>query len=130
MTAKPLRLLLVEDSETDAELLLLELRRCGYHVDFERVETERGLRAALAAREWDLLVTDYSLPEFDGLRTLRVLAESALDLPCIVVSATSNEAIAQDLLRAGAREFVPKGALARLGPVIERELRARRPAQG
>lgn len=120
---KPLRLLLVEDSEADATLLLREVKRAGFDVTFERVETEGAMRAALDAGPWDIVVSDFNLPTFNTLGALAVLKASGKDIPFIVISGTVSEETAIDALRSGARDFIVKGRMARLGPAIERELR-------
>src|SRR5438477_5586386 len=118
-----LRLLVVEDSENDAELLLRELTRGGYEVIHERVETSDAMRAALARGPWDLVISDYSLPTFSGPEALQVIQSMACDLPFLIVSGTIGEETAVSALKAGAHDFLVKGRLARLIPAIERELR-------
>ncbi|HUE98808.1 MAG TPA: PAS domain S-box protein, partial [Anaerolineales bacterium] len=120
---KPLRVLIVEDSEDDALLLIRELRRGGYDVEFERVETSRAMQSALMQKKWDLILSDYSLPEFDAPKALELLKASGLDLPFILVSGTIGEESAVTALKAGANDFLLKRNLARLGPAIDRELR-------
>jgi PAS domain S-box-containing protein len=120
---KPLRVLIVEDSEDDALLLLRELQRGGYDVEFERVETAMAMLSALAQKTWDLILSDYSLPEFNAPQALEVLKASDLDLPFIIISGTIGEETAVAALKAGANDFLTKGNFARLGPAIERELR-------
>ncbi|MBI4318482.1 MAG: response regulator [Chloroflexi bacterium] len=119
----PLRVLIVDDSELDVQLLLRELRRGGYDPTFRRVDTRESMRAALDEREWDVVVADYVMPCFCGLAALGVLQEKGLDLPFIVVSGEISEEIAVEAMRAGAHDFVCKDKLARLNPAIQRELR-------
>jgi PAS domain S-box-containing protein len=118
-----LRVLQVEDSESDAALIGRALTRGGYRVDSFRVETEDGLRRALAARVWDVIIADHRLPQFDAPRALRVLHECGVDVPFIVVSATIGEDLAVEMMRCGAHDYVMKDQLARLAPTIEREVR-------
>jgi len=120
---RPLRVLIVEDAATDAELLLVELQEGGFDVTFERVETRASMTAALDRKVWDLIVSDYSLPAFNALDALSVLQKSGIDIPLIVVSGTIGEENAVAALQAGAADFIVKGKLARLLPAIERELR-------
>ena len=120
---KPLRILLIEDSEADTHLLLRELRRSSYQVEFERVETPEAMQSALTQKAWDLVLSDYSLPQFDALRALGVLKASGIDLPFIIISGTIGEETAVAALKAGANDFLVKGKFARLGSIIERELR-------
>ena len=121
-----LRLLVVEDREDDAELLLLELSRGGFDVDYERVQTARAMAEALQRRAWDLIISDYSMPGFGALQALAVLRESGVELPFVVVSGTIGEESAVEALRNGARDFIVKGKLARLLPAVERELQESR----
>jgi PAS domain S-box-containing protein len=115
--------LLIEDSEDDAELLLRVLARGGFAVSHERVLTEDALREALGRRPWDIILSDFGLPEFDGYGALKVVLESGLDIPFIIVSGTIGEEAAVDALRAGAQDFLVKGRWLRLLPAIDRELR-------
>jgi signal transduction histidine kinase len=120
---KRLRVLVVEDNEDDAYLLVRELERGPYAVEWLRVEDVGALRAALAERPWDLVVSDWSLPTFTGLVAFQIVSETGLDLPFIIVSGTVSEEVAVEALRAGAHDFMFKGRYARLVPAIERELR-------
>ena len=120
--SQPLRVLLVEDCAADATLVLGELRRCGYMPESQRVDTEPVFRAALA-QAWDCILSDYELPSFSGSAALRVLQESGLDLPFIVVSGAIGEDTAVAAMKAGAHDYIMKDNLTRLGPAIERELR-------
>jgi signal transduction histidine kinase len=119
----PLRVLIVEDSEPDTALLVHELRRGGYDLTFERVDTPEALNGALERQPWDIVLSDSRMPRFSALAALSIIKERALDLPFIIVSGTLDEEAAVASLRAGAHDFVVKGALARLLPAIERELR-------
>lgn len=115
--------LLVEDSEDDAQLLLRELKRGGYDVEFERVETANAMKAALSRQMWDVIICDYSLPQFSAPQALAVLKESGHDLPFIIVSGTIGEESAVSALKAGAHDFIVKGSMARLIPAIQREMK-------
>jgi signal transduction histidine kinase/FixJ family two-component response regulator len=121
--ARRLRLLVVEDSERDAALLVRELKRAGYALEWERVETAPAMQAALARGAWDLVIADYTLPQFSALAALRVLQESGCDLPFMIVSGTIGEDSAVAAMKAGAHDYIMKGHLARLIPAIDRELR-------
>ena len=120
---KLLRVLIIEDSEDDALLLIRELRRGGYDVEFERVDTAAEMRLALDQKNWDLILSDYSMPEFNAPKALELLKTSGLDLPFIIVSGTIGEETAVAALKAGANDFLVKGKFSRLAPAIERELR-------
>lgn len=119
----PLQVLFVEDSPDDAELVLHELHHHGLEVVHERVETRQELQAALDRRPWDVIISDYSLPAFNGFDALNLVREKDVDLPFILISGTIGEDIAVAAMKAGAHDYLIKGQLARLGPAIDRELR-------
>ena len=119
----PLRLLIVEDDERDAQLVLREIRRTHSDVTYQRVDTPEAMTAALTHDTWDLIVSDYSMPRFSALMALATMKNLKIDLPFIIVSGTVGEDIAVEALHAGAHDFVAKGKLARLLPAIDRELR-------
>ena len=121
--SKPLSALIVEDNEQDAALLVRELRRGGYDLSFDRVETPDAMGAALDERTWDIVLSDYSMPRFSAPAALALVRERNLDLPFIIISGTIGEEIAVESLRAGAHDFMVKGSLARLLPAIGREMR-------
>jgi PAS domain S-box-containing protein len=118
-----LRLLIIEDSEDDARLIVRELTRAGYEPSYVRVDTEAAVRAALDSGPWDIIVSDFSMPRFSGTHALRLLRERDQDTPFIFVSGTIGEDIAVEAMRAGAQDYVTKGNLRRLAPAIERERR-------
>jgi PAS domain S-box-containing protein len=117
-----LRVLLVEDSENDALLLLRELRRCGYEPEYERVQTPEAMEKALAASSWDLIVSDYRLPRFGAHEALALFRESGLEAPFLVVSGKLGEEAAVEVMKAGADDFLTKDNLARLCATIKRGL--------
>jgi two-component system, NarL family, sensor histidine kinase UhpB len=120
----PLKVLLVEDSENDALLLLRELRRGGYDPLWERVDTAAGMEAALDERAWDLVIADHSMPAFSSLAALELLRRRGfVDVPFIIVSGRIGEDVAVAAMKAGAHDYIMKGNLARLNTAIERELR-------
>ena len=123
MAKRELNVLIVEDSEDDARLMLHEIRRGGYTVFSERVETKADIEAALSRQPWDIILSDYSMPQFSAMGALATLKDSGLDIPFIVISGTIGEETAVTALKAGAHDFLVKGRLARLVPAIERELR-------
>src|SRR5438034_65164 len=96
---KPLRVLMVEDSENDALLLLLALRRAGYEPTSERVDTPEALKAALKKDAWDIVISDYAMPQFSGLAALEIVKKGGLDLPFILVSGTIGEETAVEAMR-------------------------------
>ncbi|QXE91769.1 SpoIIE family protein phosphatase [Geomonas subterranea] len=119
---KPLRVLIVEDSEDDALLLIFELRRGNYAPVSRRVETAEAMRKALEEEDWDLVVSDYVLPGFTGLEALQVLRDSGLDIPFIIVSGKIGEDTAVGAMKEGANDYLIKGNTSRLIPAIEREM--------
>jgi diguanylate cyclase (GGDEF)-like protein/PAS domain S-box-containing protein len=119
---KPLRILIVEDTEADMASLLDELRRGGYEPIYERVDTSAAMSAALARQTWDVVVSDYYMPHFSAPATINLLKETGLNTPLIVISSTEGEGLAAEAIRAGARDYIVKSDLARLVPVIDREL--------
>ena len=119
----PLRLLLVEDCEDDAQLIARELRRADFDVIFERVDTPARLAAALAAQPWDLIISDYTMPYLRGTEALELAKRSELDIPFIFVSGTIGEETAVAAMKSGAQDYLVKGQLGRLIPAVERELR-------
>jgi PAS domain S-box-containing protein len=118
----PLKLLVVEDTEDDALLVVRQLRDGGYDVKWERVETAEALRAALDRQLWDVVVCDFHLPRFDGLAAISLIRSLGLDLPTIIVSGTIGEDLAVSTLKAGAHDYLMKGKLARLASVVKREM--------
>jgi diguanylate cyclase (GGDEF)-like protein/PAS domain S-box-containing protein len=117
-----LRVLHVEDSESDAAMVQRVLQRGGHAVRALRIETEREMRAALRDQVWDLIIADYRLPKFDAPAALQTVRDTGLDIPFIVVSGTIGEELAVEMMRAGANDYLMKDNLSRLGPVIAREL--------
>jgi two-component system sensor histidine kinase UhpB len=120
---RPLHVLIVEDSVDDSELICLELHRGGYEPRAERVETASQMAAALGLQDWDLVISDHSMPNFNAPQALRLLQASGQDLPFIIVSGSINEEVAVAAMKAGAHDFVTKDHLRRLIPAVGRELR-------
>jgi signal transduction histidine kinase len=119
----PLRVLNLEDSVNDAELLQIQLRRAGFDATTTRVDTAEGFMAALESGGWDLVIADHSMPSFDAPAALKILKDKRLDLPFIVMSGAISAELAINLMQSGAHDFVSKNEPARLAPVIRRELR-------
>jgi signal transduction histidine kinase len=120
---RALRLLLVEDSDDDALLVVRELRRGGYEPAVVRVVLRDEFRSALDGGPWDVIISDHSLPRYDGMSALSDLQASGQDIPFILVSGTIGEAVAVSAMKAGAQDYVLKGDLTRLPVAVERELR-------
>ena len=123
VTNKALRALIADDSENDVLLLLRVLRKAGYEPVYERVWTAPAMKAALQRQAWDIVISDYEMPNFGGFEALQLLKESGHDLPFILVSAVISEETAVAAMKAGAHDYIMKRNLARLVPAIERELR-------
>lgn len=120
--SRPIKLLVVEDSEDDARLEMRTLRQAGFEPRFERVQDAAGLRAAIGRERWDAVLSDFRLPSFSGVEALRIFRASGQDIPFIFVSGTIGEETAVDAMKAGASDYVMKQNLARLAPALEREL--------
>ena len=118
-----LRVLVVEDSEFDAQMVTSLIRKSGADVISERVETAEQMESALRAKPWDIILSDYNLPTFSAPEALKILQHSELDLPFIIISGGIGEATAVAAMKAGAHDYLMKGNLNRLPPAIERELR-------
>ena len=121
MKTKLLRVVIIEDSEDDFTILLRELNKGIYKIEYSLVDNAAGLRNALL-NEWDVIISDYSMPGFTGKDALVMCIEKGVDIPFIMVSGTVGEDIAVDMMRLGARDYIMKNSLARLLPAIAREL--------
>ena len=120
---KPLKLLLVEDSEDDALLLIRELKQGGYVPEYLRVDSEEDMYVALGNNDWDIVITDHNLPGFGSGRAIEIVSEQGGDVPVIIVSGSIGEDVAVSAMKAGAHDYIMKNNLKRLVPAIERELR-------
>lgn len=123
MSLLRLRVLIVEDDGNDVSLILRELRQGGYAVEHKVADTAASMQAALDSQEWDLVIADFSLPAFSGMKALEIVKSRAIDLPFILVSGTVGEEVAVAALKAGAGDYVMKSALRKLVPAVQRELR-------
>lgn len=119
----PLALLLIEDSEMDAMLLLGHLRRGGFDVDHLRVDNAQDLAAALASRKWDIVLSDHNMPGFSSKVALEMVRAVNSDIPFIIVSGSIGEDMAVSAMRAGAQDYLMKDNLARLVAAVDRELK-------
>ena len=124
--SEPLRVLVIEDSALDAKVLVGLLSAGGYEVTSDRVETAAEFSGALDAAEWDVVLADYNLPEFNGQEALELLQQSGRDIPFIMISGGIGEDLAVQIMKAGAHDYLMKGNLARLVPAVEREVREAR----
>jgi hypothetical protein len=121
MPSTPLKILLVEDNPHDAELVLRELRRAGFDFEYQRVDTEEDYLKHLH-EGLDLILSDYLMPQFNGLRALELLKERGLDVPFIIVSGSIGEDIAVAAMKQGVADYLLKDRLARLGLSINHAL--------
>lgn len=119
--SKPLHVVIVEDSVEDAELLVFELRQAGFDLEWIRVETEEEYLAQLEKRP-DVVLSDYSMPEFNGLRAIELTRRSGFDVPFILVSGTVGEEVAVEAMKRGATDYVLKDRIVRLGQAVNRAL--------
>jgi len=122
VSPRPVSVLVVEDSDDDAQLLLYELRRHGFDPAGTRVDNDRDLRDALDAGSWDIILSDHKIPGFGGDEALQIAKAKVPDVPFIFVSGTRGEEHAVEVMRAGASDFIVKSRLHRLAPVVSREL--------
>jgi signal transduction histidine kinase len=120
---KLLRLLIVEDSADDAALVIAALRDGDFEVAWKCVESAEAMRTALESQSWDIIISDYQMPQFSGRSALQLLHDSGLDLPFVVVSGTIGEEVAVEMMKMGAHDYLMKGNLTRLAPAVDRELR-------
>ncbi|MBI4266788.1 MAG: response regulator [Chloroflexi bacterium] len=119
----PIKVLVVDDSEQDAALVLRELRKAGYApVTHKRVQSAAEMSAALDDGAWDIVLCDYVMPNFSGMAALELLHGKGLDIPFIIVSGQIGEDVAVEVMKAGAHDYILKGNLKRLGPAVQREI--------
>ncbi len=122
-TDGPLRLLIVEDSEDDAELLRLQLQRQNLPIEeYRRVDNRKDMEQALAGQPWDIVISDHNMPGFSAIAALDILKSTGIDIPFIIVSGAIGEHTAVEAMRAGAHDYILKDNLARLEPAIRREI--------
>ncbi|MGO9416340.1 MAG: response regulator, partial [Syntrophobacteraceae bacterium] len=117
-----LRVLIIEDSESDADLILSILGGAGYATVGERVQTAAEMDAAIRRQDWDIVISDFSTPQFDAFAALRLMQQKDCEIPFIVVSDSMTEDTAVSMMNAGAHDYVIKGSLGRLVPAVRREL--------
>jgi DNA-binding NtrC family response regulator len=123
--ATPLNILMAEDSQDDAELILRELRRAGYLPKWKRVETEPEFLAEIQNAP-DIVLSDFSMPQFSGLRAVELLQESGLNIPFILISGTVGEDVAVEAMKHGATDYLLKDRITRLGMAVGQALEQKR----
>lgn len=121
---KKLKVLIVEDSDDDAQLILQELKNSGYLSNVKRVETSDDMKKALEIQKWDIIISDYSMPNFTGIEALEIFREFHIDIPFILVSGFIGEETAVWAMKRGASDYIMKKNIKKLGPTIKRELAA------
>ncbi len=121
---KPLRALIVDDSEDDTLLIARELHRSGYELTYDRVDSPAGMKEALDSKTWDVILVDYKMPHFTGIDALKIARESNPETPFILVSGVIVEEMAVEAMRRGANDCIKKDNIERLTPTIARELQA------
>ena len=120
---KPLKALVIEDSEIDALLLLEQLKAGGYEPESQRVDNARDLEAALKKQPWDIVFSDHNMPQFSSTAALQLVRRSSTDVPFLIVSGSIGEEMAVAAMKAGAQDYLMKGNLARLVAAVDRELK-------
>ena len=118
-----LRVLMVDDSEDDVQLIINELKKFEYNSLYERVETAAAMKKALQEKQWDIILSDYKMPKFNAPSAIAVLKEANINIPLIIVSGTDSAEMAVECMRLGAQDYIMKGNLSRLCPAIARELK-------
>ena len=118
-----LGVLIVDDSDDDAKLMIRQFQKGGYDPKWERVETAEAMEAALEQQEWDVILCDYKMPRFSAPAALKIVQEKNIDIPFIIVSGAIGENMAVAAMKSGAHDFLMKDKLAKLVVTIEREIR-------
>ena len=119
---KLLRVLIIEDSTDDILLILHQVKKGGYNIEYDCVDSAADMKSALE-KTWDIVLSDYHMPNFNGLEAFRLLQESGSDIPFILISGTIGEDIAVEAMRSGVNDYIMKNNMFRLVPAIEREIR-------
>lgn len=118
-----IRVLIIEDNKDDSVLEIDEIRRGGFDIVYEQIETRAAMKKALRNKTWDFIISDYSMPQFSGLDALEELKETGIDIPFVLISGTIGEETAVSAMKAGAHDYIMKNNLSRLVPAFERELK-------
>lgn len=122
--AKSLSVLMIEDSEDDALLIVHELEHGGYDVDWERLDKPEAIRDALKRKDWDIILSDHAMPGICAPEALSITKECKITTPFIIVSGWMTPELAESAMKEGAADFIPKNRLSRLVPAIEKQLAA------
>lgn len=121
---KPLKVLMVEDSERDSALLKLYLRRAGYDAELHRVETQGDLATQLQARAWDVVISDFNLPGFNAFDAMKMVQESGREIPFVVLSGEENPGVIEEISAAGSH-YISKSEMSEIANVIEISMQGR-----
>lgn len=124
--SQQLRILILEDREDDVELVVRELRRSGLDFLHKHAATQDKYLSLLEQESWDIILSDYNLPQFNAMDALKLLNKKTMNIPFIVVSGSIGEKLAVEIMKAGANDYIMKNNLARLGPAVEKEIKAYR----
>lgn len=119
---KDIRVIIIEDSKASLNYEVAQLKKSGFNVNYQQVENAEELRKTLNCGTWDIVLSDHVMPSFSSIEALQILNETNLDIPFIIVSGQIGEEVAVEAMRAGCRDYIMKDKLARLGPVVQREL--------
>jgi putative two-component system response regulator len=117
-----LRVLMIDDSEDDVQLTIRELKKGKYDLFYERVENADAMKKALLHKEWDIILCDYNMPDFNAVSAITLLQKEDIDIPVIIISGSANTEEIIECIRLGAHDYFMKGNLSRLCPAIDREL--------
>ena len=117
-----IRVLIIEDSKAFLNYEVAYLKKCGFNVNYEQIEKAEELRKALSNSKWDIILSDHEMPDFSSIKALKILNETNLDIPFIIVSDGIEEEIKEEAMRAGCKGYILKDKLEQLGPVIKREI--------
>jgi PAS domain S-box-containing protein len=123
MNNQPLRVLIIDDSEDDALLIIREIKKSGYDPLYKRVETADDMKTSLQENQWDIILCDYKMPRFSAPAAITLLKETNIDIPIIIISGTIGEETAVECMRLGAHDYIMKANLSRLSPAVSRELK-------
>ena len=118
----PLHILIIEDNESDAALIIRQLKKAETNITCEVIETILQMESALGQHQWDFVICDFALPQFDAFQALKLFHKKKIDIPFIVVSGTIGEETAVEIMKSGAHDYIMKDNLARIVPVFHREL--------
>lgn len=117
-----IRVLIIEDSKAFLNYEVAYLKKCGFNVNYEQIEKAEELRKALSNSKWDIILSDHEMPDFSSIEALKILNETNLDIPFIIVSDGIEEEIKEEAMRAGCKGYIMKDKLEQLSPVINREI--------